>query len=251
MLELELKSCQNTIGKQRSDFESLVKATEIETKELQAGLQAKEREIKINEETQFVEIQRKDNQISELKKRLGCSVEKEKKLEKRLNTFDTRELQLCNRLRVQDEVRRALHNRVMQLSGNIRVYVRVRPCIADESSTLKELPFTFPTLVERQHRGSPSSMSLSNNSCDDIMKGVIVAEEPEKDRGGLNPRRKKWKFGFDNVFTPKDNQEDVWQATQPLVQSAIDGWNVTLFAYGQTGSGKTYVLFYIIIFHLQ
>ena len=44
-----------------------------------------------------------------------------------------------------------------------------------------------------------------------------------------------------NIFTPEHGQEDVWRATEPLVQSAIDGWNVTVFAYGQTGSGKTYV----------
>ena len=165
----------------------------------------------------------------------------EKGLKKRLSTFDQREYQLCNRIKLQDEVRRALHNRVMQLSGNIRVYVRVRPCVADECTVTDEVPFSFPMLVEKQCRQSSSDSPSSKKTCEDITKRILVAIEPEKDRGGLNPRRKKWKFGFDNVFTPQDNQEDVWQATEPLVQSAIDGWNVTLFAYGQTGSGKTYV----------
>ena len=50
---------------------------------------------------------------------------------------------------------------------------------------------------------------------------------------------KRMKFGFDNVFNPNSNQEDVWGATEPLVQSAVDGYNVCVFAYGQTGSGKT------------
>ena len=30
--------------------------------------------------------------------------------------------------------------------------------------------------------------------------------------------------------------------TSPLVESVIDGYNVTIFAYGQTGSGKTFTM---------
>jgi len=78
------------------------------------------------------------------------------------------------------------------------------------------------------------------SAAEDVTKNLIVATEPYKDRGGLSERRKKWKFGFDTVFSPEHGQEDVWEATEPLVQSAVDGYNVTIFAYGQTGSGKYY-----------
>ena len=44
------------------------------------------------------------------------------------------------------------------------------------------------------------------------------------------------------MFSPSHDQRDVWLATEPLVQSSIDGYNVCLFAYGQTGSGKTYTM---------
>ena len=67
-------------------------------------------------------------------------------------------------------------------------------------------------------------------------KNILQVKEPFKDRGGLSQRRKKWSFGFDNVFDPSHSQEDLWEATEPLVQCAIDGFNVTLFAYGQTVS---------------
>lgn len=75
-----------------------------------------------------------------------------------------------------------------------------------------------------------------------MTKRFIVATEPKKDRGGLSQRQKKLKFGFDNVFAPSHNQEAIWRATEPLIQSAIDGYNVCVFAYGQTGSGKKYTM---------
>ena len=37
-------------------------------------------------------------------------------------------------------------------------------------------------------------------------------------------------------------QEDVFNDTQFLLQSAFDGFNVCIFAYGQTGSGKTFTM---------
>ena len=58
----------------------------------------------------------------------------------------------------------------------------------------------------------------------------------------MNPRWKKWRFGFDHVFSLNQGQEDVWEATEPLVQSAIDGFNVWIFTYGQTGSSETYTM---------
>jgi len=37
-------------------------------------------------------------------------------------------------------------------------------------------------------------------------------------------------------------QEQVFEDTKRLVQSALDGFNVCIFAYGQTGSGKTFTI---------
>jgi hypothetical protein len=34
----------------------------------------------------------------------------------------------------------------------------------------------------------------------------------------------------------------VFEETQPLVVSVLDGYNVCIFAYGQTGSGKTHTM---------
>ncbi len=166
------------------------------------------------------QLAEKNNAIDELQKR--C-----KAMMKKLTTFNTRESALCEKILLQEEVRRSLHNRVMQLSGNIRVFVRVRPMISGEVCNSKS-PYTFPTIYDRNKSSSETSVSVD----DDLTKRFIVATEPEKDRGGLSQRRKKLKFGFDNVFDPSLGQDSVWNATEPLVQSAVDGYNVCVFAYG-------------------
>lgn len=49
-------------------------------------------------------------------------------------------------------------------------------------------------------------------------------------------------FNFDTCFGPTSTQEEIFEDTKRLVQSAIDGFNVCVFAYGQTGSGKTFTM---------
>lgn len=178
------------------------------------------------------ELSHKDRAIEDLKKR--C-----KEMMSQLSTFNSRESALYDKILMQEEVRRSLHNKVMQLSGNIRVFIRVRPTIASENSSSAS-PFTFPTIFDRSQ--SPSDTSVSVDSGDDLTKRFIIATEPPKDRGGLSQRQKTLKFGFDNVFDQSHGQENIWNATEPLIQSAVDGFNVCVFAYGQTGSGKTYTM---------
>jgi len=49
-------------------------------------------------------------------------------------------------------------------------------------------------------------------------------------------------FSFDRVFWPESSQEEVYEMVDPLVQSALEGFNATIFAYGSTGSGKTFTI---------
>uniref|UniRef100_A0A7S2Y2L7 Kinesin-like protein n=1 Tax=Entomoneis paludosa TaxID=265537 RepID=A0A7S2Y2L7_9STRA len=166
-------------------------------------------------------------------------------------SFGDRERELHERMMESDQVRRDLHAKVMQLMGNIRVFVRVRPLSNDELEEVendnssskgtrqkgmlgKEPTFRFPTIADRNNsnKGGPA----------DLTKKTIELVEPKKDRGGLKERRTRHRFGFDNVFQQGHGQDDVWESTEPLIQSAIDGHNVTIFAYGQTGSGKTYTM---------
>lgn len=195
----------------------------------------------------------REQRITDLEAALKLTTDERNHARENMEGFNDREEELYRKLRENERVRRDLHSRVMQLMGNIRVYVRVRPPLpgeiekeqarlaeknAADSKKRKrddddEQPFRYPGIYDRDDK-----KAAPTQSADDLSKNLIEVIEPRQDRGGLSERRKKWRFGFDNVFSPEHGQDDVWEATEPLVQSAIDGFNVTIFAYGQTGSGE-------------
>ncbi|XP_071696962.1 kinesin-like protein KIN-14N [Rutidosis leptorrhynchoides] len=110
-------------------------------------------------------------------------------------------------------LRKKLHNTVLELKGNIRVFCRVRPLLLDEGVEKEIKTITFPTTYET------------------LGRGMEVVQH-----GQSHP------FMFDKVFTPQSSQEEVFEEISQLVQSALDGYKVCIFAYGQTGSGKTHTM---------
>eukprot|EP00927_Polykrikos_kofoidii_P084751 TRINITY_DN9024_c0_g1_i1.p1 TRINITY_DN9024_c0_g1~~TRINITY_DN9024_c0_g1_i1.p1 ORF type:complete len:1293 (+),score=335.19 TRINITY_DN9024_c0_g1_i1:146-3880(+) len=103
-----------------------------------------------------------------------------------------------------EQRRRRIHNGIEDLKGSIRVFCRVRPLSSKE---VKE----------------------GDTECTKLIDSMTVAVEDSK-------------FSFDAVFAP-GKQEDVFEDCRDLVQSAVDGYNVTMFAYGQTGAGKTFTMY--------
>lgn len=50
-------------------------------------------------------------------------------------------------------------------------------------------------------------------------------------------------FVFDYVYDQTSTQKKVYDTTaRTVVDSALQGYNATIFAYGQTGTGKTYTM---------
>jgi len=119
---------------------------------------------------------------------------------------------LMERHREMAEERRKLHNVVLELKGNIRVFVRVRP------------------INEKEKPGEPAGEST-----------ITFAEDCKVSVYDGNNARRKW-FEFDKAFPPKTAQQDVYEEVKPLATSVLDGFNVCIFAYGQTGSGKTFTM---------
>ncbi|XP_053669423.1 protein claret segregational [Anopheles marshallii] len=106
--------------------------------------------------------------------------------------------------------RKELHNMVMDLRGNIRVFCRVRPPLPSEANRIE---------------------------C-----GWKYLDEQSIELYAMDGTNKRMDFSFDHVFHPRTTQQDIFDNVSPLIQSALDGYNVCIFAYGQTGSGKTFTM---------
>ena len=131
-------------------------------------------------------------------------------LRARIEARDRRIQELEAALLEGEQIRRQMHNRIQELRGNIRVFVRTRPFLPGDGA-------------ERE-----SSIEV----CPDGESMSIVDH-----RGGGDHS-----FKFDKVFPPSAGQDLVFNEIADFVQSALDGYHVCLFSYGQTGSGKTHTM---------
>nr|XP_023876562.1 kinesin-like protein KIN-14C isoform X1 [Quercus suber] len=113
-----------------------------------------------------------------------------------------------------EKLRKKLHNTILELKGNIRVFCRVRPLLPEDGVGTEATVIAYPTSTETLGRGIDLVQSAGQ----------------------------KYPFTFDKVFSHEASQQDVFVEISQLVQSALDGYKVCIFAYGQTGSGKTYTM---------
>uniref|UniRef100_B3P5C7 Kinesin-like protein n=2 Tax=Drosophila erecta TaxID=7220 RepID=B3P5C7_DROER len=133
----------------------------------------------------------------------------------RCNEQQAADLEVCKEQLFQSNMeRKELHNTVMDLRGNIRVFCRIRPPLESEENRIC-CTWTYhdESTVELQSIDAQAKCKMGQQI-----------------------------FSFDQVFHPLSSQSDIFEMVSPLIQSALDGYNICIFAYGQTGSGKTYTM---------
>lgn len=91
-------------------------------------------------------------------------------------------------------LRKKLHNELVDLKGNIRVFARVRPPISEDG------------------KGADSSIAVVCDPTDDQLLSV-------------RRKSKDVPFEMDFVFSPESRQEDVFTQARDVIVSVIDGYN--------------------------
>ncbi|GLI62984.1 hypothetical protein VaNZ11_005841 [Volvox africanus] len=150
-------------------------------------------------------------ELDELRE-LKADIERKEKQQAAIIDQQARRLEELEKLYKEEQITRKRYFNMMEdMKGKIRVYCRVRPMLSFE-----------------QDKGQTAALLIPDELT------VCHAWKDEK-----KPRE----YGFDTVFPPGTTQDQVFEDTKHLVQSAVDGYNVCIFAYGQTGSGKTFTIY--------
>lgn len=108
---------------------------------------------------------------------------------------------------------------------NFKVIVRVRPPLPREVS--------FQNIVAVDEREQTITISENLEAVLDDQGQVVANPGPYVTHT----------FVFDHVYNQHATQKQVYETTaRTVVESALQGYNATIFAYGQTGTGKTYTM---------
>ncbi|EPZ35674.1 Kinesin, motor region domain-containing protein [Rozella allomycis CSF55] len=119
----------------------------------------------------------------------------------------------------------------MSQTETIKIYGRIRP-------------FKVNRNIAHDPNNNQSKYLLEKENEGDYKKDKLTIQVTKANAFDIiNNQKEKYEYLFNGVFDMDAKQDDVFQVVaQDVVNSALDGFNGTIFAYGQTGSGKTFTI---------
>ncbi|CAG5121553.1 unnamed protein product, partial [Candidula unifasciata] len=221
----DLEFLKSTLDRQKSALEGELNASVKEVSVLRmsiAELMASQATLQSDLENTKIQLKKALTDIEERNKTICEKTEIIRQREASIELFQQRE-------RGHETERRKLHNTIQELKGNIRVFCRVRPLLAEEQ-------FGNGGVISHMNFPDMDMKILELDKLSDISVNESVLNSTK------SKSVSKYEFSFDKVFQPESSQAEVFEEISQLVQSALDGYNVCIFAYGQTGSGKTFTM---------
>uniref|UniRef100_J3M2F0 Kinesin-like calmodulin-binding protein n=1 Tax=Oryza brachyantha TaxID=4533 RepID=J3M2F0_ORYBR len=212
---LEIAKCEERSSMERV-YEDESHRLKRQIAELEQKLESRTHSLNVAESTlalRNAEVDTLQNNLKELDELREFKADIDRKNQQTAEILKRQGAQLIeleNLYKQEQVLRKRYYNTIEDMKGKIRVFCRLRPLNDKE-------------LVEKDKNivCSPDEFTVAHPWKDDKSKQHI----------------------YDRVFDANTTQEEVFEDTKYLVQSAVDGYNVCIFAYGQTGSGKTFTIY--------
>eukprot|EP00930_Biecheleria_cincta_P002782 TRINITY_DN103780_c0_g1_i1.p1 TRINITY_DN103780_c0_g1~~TRINITY_DN103780_c0_g1_i1.p1 ORF type:complete len:1405 (-),score=286.18 TRINITY_DN103780_c0_g1_i1:262-4416(-) len=220
--DAEAKAIQQQVMQLRDEIEALRLAKlEVDSKCQQLQVEKQQLENNVNAHTLQLEAQLRDANLrnSQLQDEMRREAESYKSraesavaLQPTVDRLKAQLAQLEVQFAEEQAIRKRMHNQIQDMKGNIRVFCRFRPLVAKEVD-----------------QGDVVVLRKTDAFTVDLRRPA--------------PHNDLRNFQFDSIFDCGSTQDEVFADCRDLVQSAVDGYNVTIFAYGQTGAGKTHTMY--------
>jgi hypothetical protein len=205
----DMLSYEKSFEQERKSFKLQVSELEKKLEELKQNLAQAESNLAVKE-TELSSIQVNVNELEELRE-MKEDIDRKNEQTAALLKMQGAQLAEFEALYKEEQIlRKRYFNIIEDMKGKIRVYCRLRPLTQKENLD-----------KEQNVLSNVDEFTVEHTWRDDKAKQHI----------------------YDRVFGDNATQEDVFDDTRYLVQSAVDGYNVCIFAYGQTGSGKTFTIY--------
>ncbi|XP_028090996.1 kinesin-like protein KIN-14E isoform X3 [Camellia sinensis] len=211
----EIIEANNQMEILEKNFEQERKAMKLQVSELERKLEEVTQGLTVTESRLAIkdkEFSTFQNNLKELEELREMKEDIDRKNEQAAALLKMQGAQLAELEALYKEeqvLRKRYFNTIEDMKGKIRVFCRLRP-LSEKEIVGKE----------RNVLTSLDEFTVEHQWKDDIKQHL-----------------------YDHVFDGIAAQEDVFEDTRYLVQSAVDGYNVCIFAYGQTGSGKTFTIY--------
>ncbi|KAF9988119.1 kinesin-like nuclear fusion protein [Mortierella antarctica] len=201
-VRLELQQTSSQLEQQQQESTTLRSAISTQSSTCLA-FESDNRALKLS-------IERTEDIVS----RRGCSIEA---LKKQVSSSLTLVQELQQKITEEELARHKLHGIILDLKSTVRVFCRVRPCTATESTAMASIQ--YPDLEGKE---------------------ILLANGLELGTDGQPT--KLLPFTFDKIFQSSSTQKDIYEDLSGLIEASLNGSSTTILAYGQTGSGKTYTM---------
>ncbi|XP_028090997.1 kinesin-like protein KIN-14E isoform X4 [Camellia sinensis] len=204
----EMEILEKNFEQERKAMKLQVSELERKLEEVTQGLTVTESRLAIKDK-EFSTFQNNLKELEELRE-MKEDIDRKNEQAAALLKMQGAQLAELEALYKEEQVlRKRYFNTIEDMKGKIRVFCRLRP-LSEKEIVGKE----------RNVLTSLDEFTVEHQWKDDIKQHL-----------------------YDHVFDGIAAQEDVFEDTRYLVQSAVDGYNVCIFAYGQTGSGKTFTIY--------